>query len=139
MAATINNYADLQNLLNALVNANNLTPGFAPHHAFWNDLTYKQFITGSVPNVSGGKYKILVVGNAAQSNIIQALSGTAGSPFDPNSGSIGQMPQPSPPYNSVSPFQTDVITALTNWINSGCPNKTTKTVKVPKAPKAVKA
>jgi hypothetical protein len=136
MTTTINNYADLQKLLNALVSANSLTPGLAPHYAFWNDLTYKQFISGNVPNVGGGIYKILVVGNAAQSNIIQALSGTPGSAFDPNSGSIGQMPQTNPPYNSAIPLQTDVITALTNWINNGCPNKTTK---VPKTPKPIKA
>jgi hypothetical protein len=117
---TINNYADLQDLLNKFVAAAQVTPGLAPHGVFWNNLTYDEFINGEVPGVPG--YKILEVGNAAGSNIIMALSGTPGSPFDPNSGLIGQMPQPNPPYNSNTPSQSDVIAALTDWINNGCKN-----------------
>jgi hypothetical protein len=120
MDITLNNYSDVQKLLNKFVASAGVTPGLAPHHVFWEDLTYEQFTTGNVPNVSG--FKILEVGNAAASNIIMALSGTPGSPFDPNSGSIGQMPQPSAPYNAASPSQQDVITALSEWINNGCPN-----------------
>ena len=121
MTTKINNYAELQTLLNNFVSASGVTPGLAPHMVFWNNLSYEDFITGDVPGVSPS-YKILVVGDAANSNIIQALSGTAGSPFDPNTGSIGQMPQPSPPYDASAPTQTDVIAALTYWINNKCPN-----------------
>jgi hypothetical protein len=119
MATTINNYADVQNLLNAFIGANSgLTPGQAPHGVFWSK-TYQQFITDDVPNFPG--YKILVVGNADNSNIIMALKGTG--PFAPG-GDIGlQMPQPCPPeYNTNTPMQSDVINALTDWINKGCPN-----------------
>lgn len=125
MATKINNYAELQALLNALVSSNGLPIGQAPHMAFWNSLTYEEFTTGVVPGgagIPGGPYQILVKGNAADSNIIKALSGTAGSPFDPNSGVIGPMPQPNPPYNANTPLQSDVIQALTDWINDGCPN-----------------
>jgi hypothetical protein len=124
MATTINNYAELQALLNSLVGVNGLPIGQAPHMAFWNSLTYTEFITGNVPGngIPGGPYKILEVGNAKASNIIMALSGTPGSPFDPNTGTIGQMPQPNPPYNADTPMQSDVIQALTDWINNSCPN-----------------
>ena len=124
--ATINNYADLQALLNAFVSASGVTPGLAPHMAFWNNLTYDEFTTGNVPGVHyhGKTLPILVIGNAAESNIIMALSGTKGSPFDPDGGGIGQMPRPMPPYDSVNPSQQDVIDALTVWINAGCPNTT---------------
>jgi len=137
MATTINSYSDLQALLNAFVKGAGVTPGLAPHNVFWNNLTYEQFITQDVPGVPG--FKILVVGNAAQSNIIMALSGTPGSPFDPNTGNIGQMPQPNPPYNASSPMQSDVIQALTNWINAGCPNGASKAkAKAPAKPAAAK-
>lgn len=119
MAVSINSYAELQTVLNDFVNSAGVTPGLAPHGVFWEDLSYQDFVSGNVPNV--GSYKIVEVGNAAQSNIIQALSGTPGSPFDPNSGTIGQMPQPSPPYESASPSQSDVIAAISAWINAGCP------------------
>ena len=121
MAITIKNYTDLQSVLNALIDVNGLPVGQASHQAFWNTLSYDDFINGNVPGVPG-PFKILQVGNASASNIIMALSGTPGSPFDPNSGTIGQMPQPNPPYNSNTPAQSDVITALSDWINQGCPN-----------------
>jgi hypothetical protein len=127
--ATLNNYADVQNLLNAFVAATvpPVTPGLAPHGIFWNTLSYEEFTTGNVPGVHyhGKALPILVIGNAAASNIIQALSGTAGSPFGPGGG-IGQMPRPTPPYNSGNPSQTEVIAALSEWINNGCPNPTSE-------------
>lgn len=119
MAVTIDSYADVQNVLAALVSANQLPIGQAPHQAFFQTLSYDEFVNGNVPNVAG--FKILEIGNSQQSNIIQALSGTPNSPFDPNSGSIGQMPQPNPPYNANTPAQSDVITALAAWIDKGCP------------------
>lgn len=120
MAITMSSFADVQNYLGQFVTAAGVTPAQAPHGVFYQSLTYKQFTTGDVPGVAG--YKILVVGSSAKSNIIMALSGTPNSPFDPNSGAIGQMPQPNPPYNSSAPTQADIITALAAWIDAGCPN-----------------
>jgi hypothetical protein len=119
MAVTINSYADLQSVMNDFVSAAGVTPGLAPHGVFWENLTYQQFTTGEVPGVPG--FRIVTPGTASTSAIIMALSGTPGTPFDPNSGSIGQMPQPSPPYNDGTPSQTDVIAALTAWIGNNCP------------------
>lgn len=119
MTVSIRSYADVQTQLAAFVASAGVTPALAPHGVFYDSLTYAQFTTGDVPGVAG--FKILEPGNSANSNIIMALAGTANSPFDPNSGSIGQMPQPSPPYDSATPSQCDIITALAAWIDAGCP------------------
>jgi hypothetical protein len=111
----LNNYADVQAALNAFVKQAGVTPGQAPHGAFWNSLTYTQFTTGNVPGVqTGGPWQILVIGDSKSSNIIQILSGV-GSAFN----AFGQMPQPSPPYE---PEQSTLITDLAAWIDAGCPN-----------------
>lgn len=119
MAVTINSYADLQNVLNAFVSAAGVTPGLAPHGVFWENLTYQQFTTGQVPGVPG--FQIVTPGTASTSAIVMALSGTPNTPFDPNTGSIGQMPQPNAPYNAGTPSQSDVIAALSAWIENKCP------------------
>ena len=125
MSVTISSYADVQNVLGQLVAANQLPIGQAPHGAFYQTLSYQEFIAGNMPGVGGGPddggFKIVQVGNSKQSNIILALTGAAGTVFDPNTGSIGQMPQPNPPYNGEVPTQSDVITALSAWIDNNCP------------------
>ncbi len=134
MAITMSNFADVQKYLSQFVTAAGVTPALAPHGTFYQNLNYTQFTTGNVPGVAG--YKILVVGNSAKSNIVMALSGTPNSPFDPNSGTIGQMPQPNPPYNSSAPTQADIIAALSAWIDAGCPNPSVGLGKSAKAKKA---
>ena len=112
MNTTINNYQDLQNLLNSFVNVNNLTPNLAPHGVFWETLDYDGFVNGDLPNFPG--VKILVIGNSADSNLIQVLKGT--------SATYPYMPAPNPPYNDNQPTQNDVITQIAAWIDADCPN-----------------
>ena len=92
----------------------------APHGAFWSTLSYTQFVTGNVPGVtdpnSGKPMPILIKGNSASSNIIMALRGTAGSPFDPNTGAFGQMPADGAAF-----LTEDQIAPLAAWIDAGCP------------------
>jgi hypothetical protein len=124
MAVAITSYEDVQSVLNAFYQTAGVSPATAPHHIFWQSLTYEQFVTGDVPNVGkeyGGPYKILVKGNSAASNIINALEGTPGGPFDPTTGIVGQMPQPNPPYQAAVPPQSDLIAGLKGWIDKGCP------------------
>lgn len=109
MSKTLKNYADLQDLLNSFVNANGLTPALAPHGVFWETMSYDEFVTGSVLG-----QQILVKGNSKKSFIVQILTA-------PTNG-FDQMPQPSPPYNSNSPKQSDVISSIAAWIDAGCPN-----------------
>lgn len=127
MATTvISSYADLQNYLNATLKGlissqtgnDELqdTETQSPHGAFWNTLTYEQFVTGNVPNVFPAM-PILVKGSSQTSNIILALQGAAGTPFDPNTGSIGQMPADGPPF-----FTAAQIQPVSDWIDAGCPN-----------------
>jgi len=118
----LNSYADVQNHLNSVIARLGSNIGGAPHGAFWNTLTYPQFISGPVPGVTSppgdppnaqGTWKILVVNQADQSNIIKALQGDP--PFD---GSIfPQMPADGPPF-----FDPADIQPLKDWINAGCPN-----------------
>lgn len=110
----LKNYADVQAALNAFVTKAGVTPGQAPHGAFWNSMQYQGFITGTVPGVPLGPWKILEVGNSRASNIIQILSGYGQAYND-----FGQMPQPSPPYE---PEQSALIADLSAWIDANCPN-----------------
>ncbi len=83
----LTSFADVQKFLTALTKDTN--PGGAPHGAFWNTLTYSDFVTGPVPGVkdsNGNTIPILTKGNGAQSNIVQALAGTG--MFDPNTGEL---------------------------------------------------
>ena len=128
---TITNYAQLQTYLNTTLSSlissqtgnNELedTQTQSPHLDFWNSMTYQQFITGNVPHVSdpntGKPMPILVVGNSASSNIIMALRGTPGTPFDPNNGAFGQMPADGPPF-----FSPQQIQPIADWIDNGCKN-----------------
>jgi hypothetical protein len=105
----LNNFADVQNLLNNFVASAGVTPAQAPHGVFW-DTDYESFMNLSIFD----QYPVVTKGDAATSNIILALMGTL--------PDIPQMPQPSPPYESASPSQSDVIAELSAWINAGCPN-----------------
>jgi hypothetical protein len=108
----LKNYNDVQNALDNFVQQAGVNIGGAPHSAFWDNLDYNGFTTGNVPGVSGD-WKILVVGDSANSNIIQILSGL-GAPAK----AFGQMPRPSPPYTG----QSALIADLAAWIDAGCPN-----------------
>jgi hypothetical protein len=111
--------------LDGILQRNNEAGGVAssPHKNFWDTLTYQEFTTGNVPNVSFGPsppYTVLVVGDATKSNFVLALQGV-GPLFDNNSGAFGQMPANANPPSM--PFLTDAeIQPIIDWINNGCPN-----------------
>src|SRR5271166_2598217 len=73
-AGPIQSYAELQMYMNNLITlyGTHFDPRY--HLAFWNTLTYEQFTTGDVPNISP-PVRILEIGNGAGSNIVQALQG----------------------------------------------------------------
>ena len=109
----LNNYLDVQTAIYNFTQKAMVSPGLAPHGEFWLNLSYEDFTTGNVPGINP-PWKILVIGDAANSNIIQILSGTGAA-----ADRYGQMPRPAPPYN---PEQAALIADLSAWINAGCPN-----------------
>ncbi len=119
----LTSYAQVQAFITQVLTQNNeIGSRFSPHGQFWATLTYDQFVNGNVPNVqeNGQPLPILVKGNSAQSNIILALKGAAGTPFDPNTGDIGRMPANANP--PAKPFFTDAqIQEIADWIDAGCP------------------
>jgi hypothetical protein len=120
MAVTpLNSYADVQNFIKQVLTQNGDLGKVAraPHKDFWATMTYNQFVTGNVPNVSdpntGKPMPVLVKGNSAQSNLIQALLGI-GPTFGVN-GAISQMPE------GGTAFTLDQIKSIANWIDNNCP------------------
>lgn len=114
--APLTSFADVQNFLMDVCSSNGIPISGAPHGTFWNK-TYTEFTSGDVPGISGTvptPVPILVVGDSAKSNIILALRGQ-GPLFDPNDGSVGQMP------TQGTLFTDDQIDALAAWIDAGCP------------------
>ena len=105
-------YVEVQQLLSQFVKTAAVNIGGAPHHAFWETLTYDEFTTGNVPGVQPA-FKILEKSDSANSTIIQILKGTGKA-----AEYFGQMPQPNPPYN---PEQDSTVADLAAWIDAGCP------------------
>ena len=114
----VNSLQDFRDLINNALTANGQAGGVlnAPHRGFWNTMNYQQFTTGTVPGVAeqGKPVRILVPGDSAHSNIINALQGTG--IFGP-AGDQDQMPANGPPF-----FTADQIAQLAAWIDHGCPD-----------------
>ena len=95
----------------------------APHLNFWDKLNYTEFTTGNVPGVTEGPnppYRILVVGDGANSNLVMALQGK-GPLFDKDNGAFGRMPANAEPPEMPF-FTAEQIQPIIDWINKGCPN-----------------
>lgn len=107
----LNSYQDVQAFFNDFIAANQIDIDSSPHGAFWNTLTYDQFVNGNVPGVAGS-VRILVSGNSADSNLVKILKG----PLTVNGRTFRRMP-------GGGPFMTDdMIASLADWIDRGCPN-----------------
>ena len=121
MAITrLDHYADVQQFIVSILNANGQQSSGAPHKDFWATLGYDAFVSGPVPRVkdpdTGLPMPILVKGKSANSNLILALQGAKGTAFDPNTGAFGQMPANGPPF-----FTDDQINSIADWIDRNCP------------------
>jgi hypothetical protein len=121
----LTSFADVKQLLDNFVNNNRINIAGAQHGPFWDTTTYASFTGGNVPNVqdqNGNPIPILNKVNGKydgpSSNIVMALAGTAGSPFDPNNPNapIGRMPYPNGPY-----MPNDQIQEISDWITAQCP------------------
>jgi hypothetical protein len=111
--------------INGILTQNKLASGVAdaPHQNFWDKLSYTEFTTGNVPGVDAGPkppYRILIVGDGGNSNIVMALQGK-GPLFNKDNGEFGRMPANAEPPGM--PYFTDAqIQPIIDWINRGCPN-----------------
>lgn len=116
---TISSYAQFQAYLTGILTSNissqtgnneeQDSENQSPHGAFWNTLSYNDFVNGTVPNV---EVSIVIKGNSAQSNLILALRGQP--PFD--GSQFPQMPADGPPYLTEAQ-----IAPIAAWIDAGCP------------------
>jgi hypothetical protein len=118
MAITpLNSFADVKKFIDKVLSDNHNSVGGAKHGAFWNTLSYNDFINGDVPNeldpANNQPVRILVKGDSTKSNLIFALLGI-GPTFGPT-GSIGQMPK------FATPFTLDQVKSIAAWIDKGCP------------------
>src|SRR5687767_8312629 len=101
----LNSYADVQTFFDDFISANNIDIDDAPHGAFWNTLSYDDFVNGDVPGVAG--VKILISGNSADSNLVKILKG----PLTVGGQTFRRMP-------GGGPFMTsDMIASLADWID----------------------
>lgn len=114
----VNSFQDFRDLINTVLTTNGEAARVphAPHRGFWDTMSYLEFTTGNVPNVTekGAPIRILIPGQSARSNIIDALAGTG--IFGPT-GDQDQMPANGPPY-----FTAPQIADLAAWIDNGCPD-----------------
>ncbi|MFL5337172.1 MAG: hypothetical protein ACJ8H8_29360 [Geminicoccaceae bacterium] len=116
----LTSFADVQKFFNDFITQQGIDIAGAPHGAFWNNLTYDNFVNGNVPGVTdpntGKPVPILTKGDGAHSNIIYALSGTPGTLWDPNNPTgFGLMPP------GLSNFSSDQIQELSDWITGPPP------------------
>jgi hypothetical protein len=115
----------LRAYINGILTQNKLAHGVAdaPHQNFWDKLNHKEFTTGNVPGVEFGPsppYRILIVGDGANSNLVMALQGK-GPLFNKDNGEFGRMPANAEPPGM--PYFADAqIQPIIDWINRGCPN-----------------
>jgi photosystem II stability/assembly factor-like uncharacterized protein len=114
-------FADVQAFFNNFIQSNGTDVSGAPHKDFWN-MDYGSFVNGDVPGVPG--VKILVPGNANDSNLIKILRG----PLTVNGGTYPQMPADGSPF-----MAPNLIDALADWINRNCPNPTAPPAGAPSA------
>ncbi len=79
------------------------------HGPFWEDKSRDEFVEIIVP---GFDVKLLVVGDAENSNLIKAIKG-----IDPFDSSI----YPQMPAGGRDPIPDPEIEAIKDWIDSDCP------------------
>jgi photosystem II stability/assembly factor-like uncharacterized protein len=88
--------------------------GVAFHGAFWRDVTRDEFVELSI----FGR-KLLVIGDAAASNLVRALRGQApfgdDLPEPPAGAQLNRMP------SGLDPVPEESIAVIESWIADGCP------------------
>jgi len=113
--ASIHSFEELQDYLTGWLAEHGKSADRSRHKAFWDTMTYQEFITKDVPRFPG--VKILIKGDGLPSQIVQSLLGVG--LFGPD-GEYPRMPRGGP-YMSYSEIQP-----IIDWINNGCPEFATR-------------
>ncbi|MFM9965430.1 MAG: ferritin-like domain-containing protein [Planctomycetaceae bacterium] len=106
-------FSAIKKILDESVNNENFG---GPHGPFWRSQTRNQFVSFEVP-IGGGRppVPLLVVGDAAASNLIKALKG------EPPFGNGQEFPRM--PFG-FAPLPPEKIAIVEQWINDDCPDDT---------------
>jgi hypothetical protein len=125
MSTTNPRYADICALLDQLVPPTDNNIDDAPHAAFWrtgnpapNNYIIRDDFVSITTDGWGFSGNLVTPGNASQSNLYLALSGTK--PFD--GSQAPQMPDTTPSGDPLARHATtDEQTMVQTWINNGAP------------------
>src|SRR5262249_45091228 len=106
----LNSYKDVQDYFNNFVAAHSISIDDAPHGAFWNSLTYDEFVNGPVRGISA-QLPTVVSGNSAAPTLIRIRRGR----WKVGGKRFPQMP-------GGGPFmKNEEIAPPADWIARNCP------------------
>ncbi|HYV34052.1 MAG TPA: hypothetical protein VE988_00020 [Gemmataceae bacterium] len=112
----ITTFQGVRDFINKFLTDHSIDVSSAPHMDFWNTMTYDDFVNGSVPGLLDPTglpldVKILVKGNAKESNLIKILQG----PLTVSGQMFPQMPF------GGDKMKPEEIAEIAGWIDCGCP------------------
>ena len=112
----ITSFQGVRDFINKFLSDHSINVCNAPHQAFWNNMKYDEFVNGNVPGITDGTglpldVKILVKGNASQSNLIKILQGN----LTVSGNTFPQMPV------GGAKMKPAEIAEIAGWIDNGCP------------------
>ncbi|MDJ0975488.1 MAG: c-type cytochrome [Planctomycetota bacterium] len=131
-------FEEIKQMLRAL----GKTPSTVPHGAFWEELSYAQFVAFTFPRNYGDEleYRLLIPYDAKNSNLVKVLVDGKGVVREGPDGKrvvedVTRMPKNAPPMPKAA------LEKLIEWIDAGCPEKAGEPSKLPRAgdPMAPKA
>ncbi len=101
-------------------------PVFAPHGAFWRDVTRDRFVQLSVRDLVSGASAairdepIITLGHGDASLLVKALRGEK--PFGQDLG-VPDAEFPRMPAGGLDPVPSDKIASIAQWIDDDCPEE----------------
>jgi mono/diheme cytochrome c family protein len=122
-------FAEAQQLIRGL----KVSGGSAPHGAFWKDLSYEEFVTGTFPDFEEptSTYRIVQPWNAKESNLYRALKDGRGCLLKKSDGTIVRKDVDRMPKGR-KPMAADDVERIAAWIDAGCPRTLGEASTLPK-------
>jgi hypothetical protein len=113
----ITSFQGVRDFINKFLKDHSIDVSGAPHKDFWNTMKYDDFVNGSVPDIvdpgTGDpvNVKILVKGNAKESNLIKILQANL---------TVSGVTFPRMPKGGAK-MKPAEIAEIAGWIDNGCP------------------